>query len=251
MVIQEIKTKSIKIKNGTLGIDAYLAIPEGQGPFPGIVVLQEIFGVNDHIRDLTRRFAQKGYIAIAPALYQRQAPGFETGYTAEDIKIGKQYKEQTQAEELLGDIQVAINYLISQTPVKSNGIGCIGFCFGGHVAYLASTLSDIYATASFYGAGIATWTPGGDEPTISRTKDIKGTTIYCFFGQKDASIPQTEVNQIKAALERHQVLHRIFAYEGAEHGFFCDQRASYNKEAATDAWQQVMRLFKEELELAC
>ncbi|NET61383.1 MAG: hypothetical protein F6K47_36230, partial [Symploca sp. SIO2E6] len=73
------------------------------------------------IRDLTRRFALEGYIAIAPALYQRQQPGFETGYTAEDIKVGKEYKEQTKAEELLGDIQGAINYLISQTPVKANG----------------------------------------------------------------------------------------------------------------------------------
>jgi len=248
---QEIKTKSIIISNGSLGIQAYVAIPEGKGPFPGMVVLQEIFGVNDHIRDLTRRFAQEGYIAIAPALYQRQAPDFETGYTAEDIKIGKIYKEQTKAEELLGDIQVAIDYLISNTPVKANGIGCIGFCFGGHVAYLASTLSDIHATASFYGAGITTWTPGGGEPTINRTKDIRGATIYCFFGQEDASIPLTEVKKIRAALNKNQVLHRIFVYEGADHGFFCDQRASYNEEAATDAWQQVMRLFREELDLAC
>ena len=247
---QTIKTNSIKIWNGALSINAYLAMPEGQGPFPGVVVLQEIFGVNDHIRDVTKRFAKAGYVAIAPALYQRQAPGFETGYTGEDIKIGKEYKEQTKAKELLGDIQATIDYLISQTPVKNNGIGCIGFCFGGHVAYLASTLPDIHATASFYGAGITTWTPGGGEPTISKTKDIRGTTIYCFFGKEDASIPLTEVRKIKAELEKQQVLHRIFTYEGADHGFFCDQRASYNEEAATDAWQQVMGLFTEELNLA-
>ncbi len=243
---REIHTDSVKIANGSLEIAAYLAMPVGEGSFPGIVVLQEIFGVNDHIRDITQRFAQEGYVAIAPALFQRQAPGFETGYTAEDIKIGKEYKEQTKAEELLSDIQAAIDYLISQTPVKPNAIGCIGFCFGGHVAYLAATLPDIQSTASFYGAGITTMTPGGGSPTITRTKDIKGT-VYAFFGREDASIPAEQVDEIEAALEKYQILHRIFRYEGADHGFFCNQRASYNDAAAADAWNQVKQLFRQEL----
>src|ERR687885_1318540 len=112
MANREIKTNSVKIANGPLEIEAYLAMPADTGSFPGVVVLQEIFGVNDHIRDVTRRIAREGYVAIAPALYQRQAPGFETGYTSEDINMGKQYKEQTQADELLIDIQAAIDYLI-------------------------------------------------------------------------------------------------------------------------------------------
>ena len=227
-----------------------MAMPAEKGPFPGIVVLQEIFGVNDHIRDVTRRLAQQGYVAIAPALYQRQAPGFEAGYTAEGIKVGRQYKDQTKAEELLSDIQATIDYLISQTPTHPNGIGCIGFCFGGHVAYLAATLPDIHATASFYGAGITTMTPGGGKPTITRTKDIRGGTVYAFFGTKDASIPAEEVEEIEDELNKHQVLHRIFRYEGADHGFFCDQRASYNEAAAADAWNHVKQLFREELSLA-
>lgn len=246
MASREIKTDSVKIANGSLEIPAHLAMPAEPGSFPGIVVVQEIFGVNNHIRDVTQRVAKQGYIAIAPALYQRLAPGFETGYTADDIKIGRQYKEQTQADELLSDIQATINYLISKTPTKPDAIGCIGFCFGGHVAYLAATLPDIKATASFYGAGITTWTPGGGEPTLSRTKDIKGT-VYAFFGMEDASIPASQVDEIEEALEKHQVLHRIFRYEGADHGFFCDQRASYNEAAATDAWNQVKQLFRQEL----
>ncbi|HEY9636827.1 MAG TPA: dienelactone hydrolase family protein [Coleofasciculaceae cyanobacterium] len=249
MVDREIKTDSIKIFNGSLEIAAYLAMPAQKGHFPGVVVIQEIFGVNDHIRDVTRRLAKEGYVAIAPAIYQRQAPGFEAGYTAEDIQIGKQYKEQTKAEELLSDIQTAINYLISQTPTKANAIGCIGFCFGGHIAYLAATLPDIHATASFYGAGITTMTPGGGEPTINRTKDIKGT-LYGFFGMKDSSIPAEQVDQIEAALDKNQIPHRIFRYQGADHGFFCDQRASYNETAAADAWKHVKQLFWEELCLA-
>lgn len=246
MANREIHTDSVKIANGSLEIAAYLAMPVGEGPFPGIVVLQEIFGVNDHIRDITQRFAQEGYVAIAPALFQRQAPGFETGYTDEDIKIGKEYKAQTKAEELLSDIQAVIDYLVSQTPIKPNAIGCIGFCFGGHVAYLAATLADIQATASFYGAGITTMTPGGGSPTITRTKDIKGT-LYAFFGMEDATIPAEQVDEIETALEKHQILHRIFRYEGALHGFFCDQRASYNDAAAADAWNQVKQLFGQEL----
>lgn len=246
MTAREIKSDWVKITNGSLQIDAYLAMPVGEESLPGVVVLQEIFGVNDHIRDVTQRIAKEGYVAIAPALYQRQAPGFETGYTEQDLKIGKEYKAQTKAEELLGDIQGAIDYLRGQTPVKSNAIGCIGFCFGGHVAYLAATLPDIKATASFYGAGIATMTPGGDEPTITRTQDITGT-IHLFFGLDDASIPAEQVNQIEAELKKQQISHQIFRYEGADHGFFCDQRASYNPQAAKDAWEKVKTLFQQEL----
>lgn len=246
MVNREIKTDTVKIANGSQQIPAYLAMPLGEESLPGIVVLQEIFGVNDHIRDVTRRIAQEGYVAIAPSLYERQAPGFETGYTEQDIKIGREYKNQTKAEELLGDIQAAIDYLMEQTPAKNNAIGCIGFCFGGHVAYLAATLPDIQATASFYGAGITTMTPGGGEPTLARTKDIKGT-VYAFFGTEDASIPPQQVSEIEEALEKHQVLHRIFRYQGADHGFFCDQRASYNEAAAAEAWSQVKQLFRQEL----
>lgn len=247
MVNQEISTSSVKISNGSLQIDAYLAMPVSGDSLPGVIVLQEIFGVNSHIRDVTQRLAKEGYIAIAPALFQRFAPGFETGYTAEDIEIGKEYKDQTRATELLSDIQATINYLVGQTAVNADAIGCIGFCFGGHVAYLAATLPEIQATASFYGAGITTMTPGGGEPTLSRTEEIKGRTVYAFFGMEDASIPAKEVEQIEAALNKQQILHRIFRYQGADHGFFCDQRASYNKAAAKDAWEQVKQLFRQEL----
>ncbi len=246
MTDKEIKTDWVKITNDTLEIAAYLAMPVSDLPCPGVVVFQEIFGVNDHILDVTRRLAKEGYIAIAPALYQRQAPGFETGYTQEDIKIGKQYKEQTKAAEILGDIQATIDYLNSQTSVKSGAIGCIGFCFGGHVAYLAATLPNIKATASFYGAGITTMTPGGSVPTITRTKDIKGI-IYLFFGMADNSIPVAQVDEIEAQLGKYQIRHQVFRYEGADHGFYCDQRVSYNEEAAKDAWVQVKQLFKQEL----
>jgi len=246
MTAFEIETQAIDIPNGNLEISAYLAKPQVKGKFPGVIVIQEIFGVNDHIRDVTERFAREGYIAIAPAIYQRQAPGFETGYTPETIEIGRKYKNSTQAEELISDIQATINYLQNLPDVKKEGFGCIGFCFGGHVAYLVAPLPEIQATASFYGAGITEMTPGGGEPTVTRTKDITGE-IYAFFGTEDASIPPEQVNQIEATLQKHSIPHRVFRYEGADHGFFCDQRASYNESAAADAWKQVLDLFNRNL----
>ena len=237
----EITTSEIQVFNNNFPIDAYLAIPSTDEPTMGIVVVQEIFGVNSHIQDVTRRLALKGYVAIAPALYQRIEPGFQTGYTAEDVKIGRQYKDQTTAKELLGDIQAAIDKLESLPQVKS--IGCIGFCFGGHVAYLAASLPAIQATASFYGAGIATSRPGGGEPTIKVTPEIKGK-VYAFFGLEDTSIPAEQVEAIEKALTEQKSANRVFRYAGAEHGFFCDQRASYNKVAADDAWSKVLSLFK-------
>ncbi|MBW4475682.1 MAG: dienelactone hydrolase family protein [Tolypothrix brevis GSE-NOS-MK-07-07A] len=242
MTLQVIDTKTVKLSLDNLQIEAYLAQPQEPGSYSGIVVLQEIFGVNAHIREVTERIAKLGYVAIAPAIFQRIAPGFETGYTPEAIETGRNYAMQTKASELLSDIQTAINYLKSLPQVKKDGFGCIGFCFGGHVAYLTSTLPDIKATASFYGAGITSRTPGGGAPTLTLTPEIKGT-LYAFFGKEDASIPQQEVDQIEAELEKYKIEHRVFRYDGADHGFFCDHRASYNPSSAADAWEQVKQLF--------
>ena len=244
---EELLTTEVKVPSGDLEIAAYLAEPTGEGFYPGIVVIQEIFGVNAHIRDVTERIAKLGYVAIAPAIFQRFAPGFTTGYTAEDVEIGRNYAQQTKASELLSDIQATINYLKDQPQVRKDTFGCIGFCFGGHVAYLAATLPDIKATAAFYGAGIAVRTPGGGSPTVTRTPEISGT-LYAFFGMDDASIPAQEVDQIEAELEKNNIPHHVFRYDGAEHGFFCDRRQSYNPIAAADAWEQVKQLFQQVLQ---
>ena len=248
MTNSEIRTENITFPNGDLQIAAYLAQPAAAGQFPAVIVIQEIFGVNSHIREVTERIAKEGYVAIAPAIYQRQAPGFETGYTPEDIEIGREYKEQTTASQLIGDIQGAIDYLKTLPFVQQPGFGCIGFCFGGHVAYLAATLPEIKATASFYGAGIATGTPGGGGRTIARTADIKGT-LYGFYGTQDASIPSEQVDQIAAELEKHSIPHLIFRYN-ADHGFFCDHRGSYDATAAAESWEEVKQLFHQELQPA-
>ncbi|MHC5725722.1 MAG: dienelactone hydrolase family protein [Nostoc sp.] len=244
MTEQAIITTTVNLLQDNVQVSAYLAEPKESGSYPGVVVLQEIFGVNVHIREVTERIAKLGYVAIAPALFDRVAPGFETGYTPEDMETGKSYAMQTQASELLSDIQLAIDYLKNLPQVKKDGFGCIGFCFGGHVAYLAATLPDIKATASFYGAGIATRTLGGGAPTLTRTREITGS-LYAFFGKEDASIPSEQVDEIEAELEKYKIPHRVFRYDGAGHGFFCNLRASYNPKAAADAWEQVKQLFSQ------
>jgi carboxymethylenebutenolidase len=254
MTESAIDTSSVKVSQNELSISAYLAQPKAPGIYPGIVVLQEIFGVNAHIREVTDRISREGYVAMsttgyayAPALFERQAPGFETGYTPADVEIGREYAwGQTQADQLKSDIQAAIDYLKTLPNVKQDGFGCIGFCFGGHVAYLAATLTDIQATASFYGARITNATPGGNNATISHTPEITGT-LYAFFGMEDSSIPVTEIEQIEVELEKYKISYRVFRYDGAEHGFFCDHRASYNPVAASDAWEKVKQLFAEQL----
>ncbi|MEA5470875.1 dienelactone hydrolase family protein [Spirulina sp. 06S082] len=242
MTVAEIRREWVKVDNGDLQIDAYLAQPDAPGTYPGVIVIQEIFGVNGHIQDVTERIAEEGYVAIAPAIYQRLAPGFSVGYSPKEIELGRKYKVQTKADELLSDIQSAIAYLKILPQVKAGGMGSIGFCFGGHVAYLAATLADIKATAAFYGAGIATLTPGGGEPTIARTQEIKGT-LYAFFGKEDPLISLPEVEAIATELQKCNIPHQIFSYDGAGHGFFCDRRSDYDQSSAKDAWQKVLQLF--------
>jgi carboxymethylenebutenolidase len=241
----EISGSFVKVPNKGLEIDAYLATPSTEGKLAAVIVVQEIFGVNSHIRDVTERIAKLGYAAIAPAMFHRVAPGFDVGYSPEDIQLGVQYMQQTKADEILSDIEATIAYLKTLPNVKADTIGTIGFCFGGHVVYMAATLPDIKATASFYGGGIATSSFGGDSPTINRTPDIKGK-IYTFFGTRDSSIPQEQNQKIEDELKKHSIDHRVFRYD-AEHGFFCDQRGSYNAQAASDAWEHVMELFKSKL----
>lgn len=239
----QIVTQQVKIESTAAPISAYLGIPAGSGQFPGIIVLQEIFGVNTHIQAVTERIASLGYVAIAPALFDRFAPGLDLGYTGADVELGRAYAQQTSASQLLSDIQAAMDYLKTLPQVQPH-FGCIGFCFGGHVAYLAATLPDIAVTASFYGAGITTYTPGGGEPSVSQTGSIAGT-MYMFFGMDDTSIPPDQIAQIDAALTQNNIPHQIWQYPGAEHGFNCDLRASYNSTAAESAWQHVEELFQQ------
>ncbi|MBD2564499.1 MULTISPECIES: dienelactone hydrolase family protein [Nostoc] len=258
----EINTCYVKVPNNDLEIDAYLAQPAHKGTFGAVIVFPEIFGINSNIRDITELIAKQGYVAIAPAMYQRIAPGFEADFSPEDVgfspesyRLGLEYYQQVKYQDILSDIQAAIAYLKTLPNIKNDAIGVMGFCFGGHVAYIAATFPDIKATASFYGGGITTSSYGEETPTINRTSKIKGT-IYAFFGTRDTLVSQQENEQIEAELKKHQINHRVFRYD-AGHGFFAgffkdkypfmEQHPSYNPEAAPDAWKHVLELFQKHL----
>lgn len=235
----------VRIAHHGLVLDAYLAQPKLSGAYPSVVVLQEVFGVNGHIRAVTERLAQVGFVAIAPALFQRTAPGLDLGYSEADLALGRQHKDQTTAPQLLSDIQACVDYLDQLPSVRRDGVGVLGFCFGGHVAYLAATLPTVKATAVFYGAGIPVFTPGGGEPTLRRTPEIHGT-LYAFFGTDDPLIPLEQIEAVETALKAAGDRHRVFRY-AAGHGFCCDQRADYNAAACQDAWQKALALFHQQL----
>lgn len=208
--------------------DAYIAQPSGE-PKAGIVVLQEIFGVNAHIRSIADRFARAGYLAIAPALFDRAQRDVELAYGPDEAKQGMQIVQRIPLDQTLADIAAAIQYLREHGARK---VGVVGFCWGGMLAWVSNTRLHPDATVSYY--------PGGIQNYIQEKSTCP--TIF-HFGLEDSHIPQSVVEQV-----RHEYPgFSVFTYEGAEHGFNCDARASYNEAAAKLAQQRTLAHFGEYL----
>jgi carboxymethylenebutenolidase len=246
-MMANVRTEEVTLDVDGRSMPAFLALPESAGPHAAVLVFEEVFGVNVHIRDVARRLAAEGYVAIAPDYHHRAwTPGTQLGYTEADVKRGMEVIPKLTADGMSADIAATIAYLRTRKEVDPERLGAIGFCIGGHAAYFCAATQPVKATASFYGGGIASFGPGGGPPTVQRTGGIKGK-ILCLFGKKDAMIPQDQVQTIRQALEEHHVRHEIIVYDDATHGFFCDQRGSYEPKAAADAWERVKRFFGEEL----
>ena len=225
----------------------YLARPTDSETRPGVLVFMEIFGVNAHIRDVTERIAREGFVALAPDYFHRTAPGVELEYTDEGMQKGMGYLGQLVADEMISDAQAALDYLQSQPNVGGQGVGAIGFCIGGHMTYLTACTAGIRAAAAYYGGGIAAPEgPGGAPSTVSRTSKIEGK-IHCYFGGQDSMIPADQVETIRQALRGAGTRHEVVVYDDADHGFNCDQRASFDGPSAEDAWRRSMDLFNAEL----
>jgi len=243
----EIRTERVEIPlpgSGTMG--GYLARPADGGAFPGVIVWMEIFGVNGHIRDVTERVAKEGYVALAPDFFHRSLPGVELGYDDAGMEAGMKGLGSLDADEMIGDARDALTFLRSQDGVTGK-TGAMGFCIGGHMTYLTACETDVAAAASFYGGGIAApQGPGGKASTLSRTPKIAGR-ILCLMGGKDQLIPPDQVDAIRGSLEAAGTRSDVVVYDGADHGFFCDQRATYHESSAKDAWQRVKDLFAQEL----
>jgi carboxymethylenebutenolidase len=226
---------------------AYLAKPAGAGPFPAVIIFEEIFGVNSHIREVTERVAQEGYVAIAPDIHYRVAAGVELNYDDEGYKKGMPYIGKLTQAGFFADVEATLKVLRDRKDVHGDKMAVMGFCIGGHLAFLAASQFDFKAVASFYGGGIAVMGLGVPEPTVSRAGKIKGR-IICFFGADDSMIPGDQRATIGKALEAGNVRHELVTYPGAGHAFMrnVDPKA-HRPEAARDAWEKTKRLFAEEL----
>lgn len=227
----------------------WLSLPTERPPRAGVLVLPEVFGINAWVRSVADRLAAAGYAALAVPLFARTAPELELGYDEASLQLGRSHKERCQAATLLGDLQQAADWLAARLPDPAAPLGCLGFCFGGHVAMLAASLPCIAATCDFYGAGVASGRPGGGAPTLSELARIPGR-LLCFCGEADPLIPAADVQAIADAIAAapDPARHRLIRVPGAGHGYLCEARADHRPEAAARSWQTMLAFFAEALD---
>ncbi len=237
----DVTSSTLQLNTPDGKMDAYVAQPKEGGSYPGIVVLMEAFGLNDHIKKVTERIAQEGYVAIAPDLYHRES---ERLVPYSDLQKAVGIMNRLQDAKVMDDVGAAIAHLKSQSNVKAGAIGVTGFCMGGRFTYLAAAHynKDVKAAVPFYPGGV----PMGNPSPLSRTGEIK-CPIYLFFGGKDPLIPQEHVDKITAELTNKKVNFQIKVYPEATHGFFCDERPSYHPDSAKDAWEKLKSFFAQHL----
>ena len=209
----------------TLG--GYRADPDGAAK-GGIVVCQEIFGVNIHIREVSDGFAADGYMAIAPALYDRSSRrDVELGYNGDDIAVGRDLRDEFSWDDTVLDVKAAVDIL------KGEGlkVGSVGYCWGGTISYLAGTRLDVQAAVVYYGGQI-----------IPYMAERANCPMLMHFGERDKGIPLSDVAQIQ---EAHSDA-AVHIYD-ADHGFNCDHRGSYNEAASAQARERTMAFYAEHL----
>jgi carboxymethylenebutenolidase len=205
-------------------LGAYRADPAGT-PKGGMVVIQEIFGVNQHIRKVCDDFAKEGYVAVAPALFDRTQKDFQSGYSPAEIEKARTFVAKPDWDAMLRDTDAALKDIKSAGP-----LGIVGFCMGGTIAFLAATrLSGLSAAVGYYGGRIVAF--ADEKPKCP---------VQLHFGEKDASIPMTDVEIIK---QKRSSDCEIYVYNEAGHGFHCDERGSFHKGSADVAWKRTTEFF--------
>lgn len=208
-------------------LGAYVARPEGE-PLAGLVVVQEIFGVNRHIRSVADGYARDGFLAAAPALFDRIERGVELGYEGADAQRARSFIPKLDAEKSLADVAAAIEFAESATGKE---VGIIGYCYGGTIAWLAAARLHPAVAVGYYGGQIAKY-----------ANEKLSAPVMLHFGKQDAHIPSEEVEKIHAAHPEVE----IYWYD-AGHGFNCDERGSYSKDAAHAARDRSLRFLKKHL----
>lgn len=205
-------------------LNAYVARPASE-PIAGLVIVQEIFGVNPHIRRVTDGYARDGFLAVAPAIFDRIERGVELGYEGADMQRAMSFVPKLSLEKSLLDVEAALNYAASSTGKKT---GVVGYCFGGTVAWLAVTRLHPAVAVGYYGGGIANY--AAEEPRCP---------VMLHFGKDDSHIPAEKIDTVRRA---HPGV-EIYVYEGAGHGFNCEQRDSYDAAAAGLAHTRTLDFF--------
>ena len=208
-------------------LGAYVAGAESE-PIAGLVVVQEIFGVNDHIRRVTDGWARDGFLAVAPALFDRIEPNVELGYEGADRERAMTFIPRLNIEKSLLDVSAAVDYAAKATGRK---VGVVGYCYGGTLAWLAATRLKVEAAVGYYGGQISRFAL--EQPRCP---------VMLHFGRQDGHIPAEEVEKVRQAHPEVE----IFWYD-AGHGFNCDARASYNAEAAASARGRTLGFLREHL----
>ncbi len=231
-------TRKITLKvNDSSDMQVYVSMPDGIGPFPGVMVFQEAFGVNSHIRNVTDRIAKEGYVVIAPELFHRTAPpGFECPYG--DFSIVAPHFQGITMDGLSADIKASFDWLQQQQEVIQNKIGSIGFCLGGRVSFLANTIVPLSAGVSYYGGGLGA--------LADRATHVHAPHLF-FWGGLDKHIGQDQVDAIVSAMKNAEkpFINTVISY--ADHAFNCDERPSYNPDASREAWGMTRAFLKNKL----
>jgi carboxymethylenebutenolidase len=219
------KIVSLTAKDGHK-LDAYVAEPAGK-PKGGLVIIQEIFGVNNHMRKVTDGYAKDGYLCIAPALFDRVGKDIQLGYAGADMDKAKESRAKLKWEDVLADTAAA------QDHIKGAGkVGIVGYCFGGSVAWLGATRMNFACSVSYYGGNVADF--ANEKPKCP---------VICHIGSEDAGINPDKVAIIKKA----QPDVPVYIYQGAGHGFNCDERGSWNAEAAKLARERTIDFLKKHI----
>ena len=208
-------------------LDGYAARPAGE-PVAGLVVVQEIFGVNRHIRSVADGWAKAGFLVVAPALFDRVERGVELEYSGADMEKARSYIPKLDMEASLKDVAAALEYVRAETGKKC---GVVGYCFGGSLAWLAATRLKADAAVGYYGGAI-----------VKFLDEVPECPVMLHFGKLDKHIPQTDVDKIA---EAHREV-EVFRYE-ADHGFNCDARASYDAASAKVARERSLEFLKKYL----
>jgi carboxymethylenebutenolidase len=223
------ETIALHVGDGST-MNAYVARPTGSGVHPGIIVGQEAFGVNSHIRSICERLANAGYFAIAPELYHRTAPtGATFGYN--EFDIARPHAFGVTVEGAAADLRATYDYLLSDESVKKDSIGAIGFCMGGRMAFIANLELPLKAAVSFYGGGIPALLP--------RTSELHAPHLFVWAGL-DKNITHEIREQVALAMTAAGKEFTSVVVSNAEHGFNCDERAAYNPAAANEAWAMTL-----------